>query len=90
MSGFDSPIGRCEAVKEMVLLDETQAECAAEHGCKPGQKCPLEGCFAQVSGLSDEHAEALAADAADAAVARAGCRQPENCAAPRARTKTTA
>lgn len=90
MSGFDSPIGRCEAVKEMVLLDETQAECAAEHGCKPGQACPLEGCFAQVSGLSDEHAEAMAADAAGAAVKKAGCARPDDCAARKARTKTSA
>lgn len=59
MSTLDSPIGRCEAVKEMVLLDETQRECAAEHGCEPGTECPLEGCFAEVSGLSDEQAQAL-------------------------------
>lgn len=50
MTILDSPIGRCEAVKEMVLLDETQAECAHEHACPPGQKCPLNGCFTSVSG----------------------------------------
>jgi hypothetical protein len=60
MSIFDSPIGRCEAVKEMVLLDETQAECAFEHDCPPGRQCPLDGCFEVVSGLSAEDAEALA------------------------------
>jgi hypothetical protein len=60
MSFIDSPIGRCEAVKEMVLLDETQRECAREHGCPPGRNCPLEGCFALVSGLSAEDAERLA------------------------------
>lgn len=59
MSFIDSPIGRCEAVKEMVLLDETQRECAREHACPPGRKCPLEGCFAAVSGLSAEDAERL-------------------------------
>ncbi|HQZ02410.1 MAG TPA: hypothetical protein PL024_10700 [Thauera sp.] len=59
MSIFDSPIGRCEAVKEMVLLDETQRECACEHGCPPGFDCPLAGHFVEVSGLSDETAEAL-------------------------------
>lgn len=90
MSGFDSPIGRCEAAKEMVLLDQTQAECATEHGCQSGQKCPLEGCFAEVSGLSDEHAEALAAELAGATVARAGGSQPANCAARKARTKASA
>lgn len=59
MSFIDSPIGRCEAVKEMVLLDETQRECAREHDCPPGRNCPLEGCFALVSGLSAEDAERL-------------------------------
>lgn len=60
MCFIDSPIGRCEAVKEMVLLDETQRECAREHACPPGRECPLEGCFAPVSGLSAEHAAQLA------------------------------
>jgi hypothetical protein len=60
MSIFDSPIGRCEAVKEMVLLDETQSECAHEHGCPPGRQCPLDGYFTPKSGLSEEDAELLA------------------------------
>ena len=45
MSFFDSPIARCEAVRELVLTDETQAECAREHNCPPGFKCPLCGYF---------------------------------------------
>ena len=53
MSFFDSPVGRCEAVREMVLLDETQAECAREHGCAPGCDCPLKAYFAEQSGVSD-------------------------------------
>jgi hypothetical protein len=61
MCFIDSPIGRCERVREMVLLDQTQAECAAEHGCAPGCACPLTGCFYEASGLSDEHARELAA-----------------------------
>ena len=52
MSGFDSPVGRCEAVCEMVLLDETQQECAHEHECPEGRKCPLAGQFAERSGVS--------------------------------------
>ena len=67
MSTLDSPIGRCEAKKEMVLLDETQAECAAEHGCEPGCDCPLEGQFAKVSGLSDAQAEAIVQQQAEVA-----------------------
>lgn len=70
MCFFDSPVGRCEAVREMVLLDETQAECACEHGCPPGRVCPLAGCFTAVSGLAPEDA-ALAASVAAAAVRNA-------------------
>ena len=43
MSVFDSPISRCDAVREMVLTDETQAECAREHACPTGRICPLYG-----------------------------------------------
>jgi hypothetical protein len=43
----------------MVLLDGTQHECACEHGCPPGFECPLASYFAEVSGLSAEHAAAL-------------------------------
>lgn len=53
MSYFDSPLARCEAVHELVLTDETQAECAREHDCPPGFKCPLGGYFTGQSGLSD-------------------------------------
>jgi hypothetical protein len=49
MSTFDSPIARCEAIREMVLTDETQAECAREHECPPGQVCPLCGYFVEES-----------------------------------------
>lgn len=53
MSFFDGSIGRCEAVREMVLTDQTQRQCALEHGCPPGRECPLDGCFAKVSGLAE-------------------------------------
>ncbi|MCC4117391.1 hypothetical protein LLG90_18715 [Aromatoleum toluclasticum] len=53
MTFLDSPIGRCEAVREMVLLDETQKECAREHGCPDGRNCPLKGWFTEQSGVSD-------------------------------------
>ena len=45
MCTFDSPVSRCEAVSEMVLTDETQAECACEHGCPPDMDCPLKAYF---------------------------------------------
>lgn len=59
MCFFDSPIARCEAVHEMVLTDQTQRQCALEHGCPPGRVCPLDGCFARLSGLSEEDAQML-------------------------------
>ena len=47
MSIFDSPIARCDAVREMVLTDETQAECAREHECPADRVCPLCGYFVE-------------------------------------------
>ena len=66
MCFIDSPISRCEAVREMVLTDQTQAECAREHECPPGRHCPLDGCFAEISGVTEAAvvAEVLAAEAA--------------------------
>ena len=61
MSYIDSPMGICEAEHTIVLTDQTQRECALEHGCPPGRHCPLDGCFARVSGLSEEQVLALAA-----------------------------
>lgn len=55
MCTFDAPIARCEAMHQMVLLDGTRKECACEHGCPPGQICPLAGCFARHSGLYETH-----------------------------------
>ena len=54
MSFFDAPLARCEAVRQMVLTDETQAECAREHDCPPGFKCPLCGYFTESSGICEE------------------------------------
>ena len=61
MCFLDSPIGRCEAVHEMVLLDETQAECAREHDCPPDRQCPLDGHFTTMSGVDEDHIEAVRA-----------------------------
>lgn len=58
MSFFDSPIARCEAVRQMVLTDETHAQCAREHDCPPGFKCPLCGYFTETSGIGEEAGEA--------------------------------
>lgn len=59
MSFFDSPIARCEAVREIVLTDETQVECAREHDCPPGRQCPLQGYFTETSGQFDTPPEIL-------------------------------
>lgn len=57
MCTFDAPIARCEAMNQMVLLDETRKECACEHGCPPGQICPLAANFAHLSGVYEAHPE---------------------------------
>ena len=82
MCFFDSPIGRCEVAREMVLLDQTQHECAHEHGCPPGQVCPFDSCFCEMSGVSAEHlSELAAAKAAEfAALRKAGGKQAESVA----------
>lgn len=51
---FDSPIARCELIREMVLIDETQLECACEHGCPPGRVCPLARYFAAPAAMADK------------------------------------
>ncbi|MDD3484353.1 hypothetical protein [Azovibrio restrictus] len=51
MSGFDVHFAPCAAVGEMVITDQTQCECAHEHECPLGRQCPLDGCFAEISGL---------------------------------------
>ncbi len=37
---FDSPFAFCPMCNQMVLLDQTQRECKAEHGCGDIE-CPL-------------------------------------------------
>jgi len=48
MSYSSSPIRRCDAEHTMVRTDQTQRECALEHGCPPGRDCPLGGCFVEI------------------------------------------
>lgn len=47
MTFIDSPIARCEAMRTMVLTDQTQSQCAREHDCPPGTICPLCGWFVE-------------------------------------------
>jgi len=42
---FDSPIDRCPVCGQMVLLDQTQVECAREHRCSADAECPLQQYF---------------------------------------------
>ena len=42
------PIRRCEIKHTMVRTDQTQQECALEHGCPAGRDCPLAVCFAKL------------------------------------------
>jgi ferredoxin len=43
MSMFDSPFEYCTVCGQYVLLDQTQAQCAREHGC--ARACPLQQFF---------------------------------------------
>jgi hypothetical protein len=38
---FDSPFEFCPVCRAYVLLDQTQRQCAAEHGCAGSGKCGL-------------------------------------------------
>ena len=42
---FDSPIEPCPVCGQMVVLDQTQHECAREHDCPPDTPCPLQKYF---------------------------------------------
>ena len=50
---LDSPFERCPCCGEYVLLDQTQGECAHEHGC-PQMQCPLASCFSGTEFHDDE------------------------------------
>ena len=41
---FNSPLHYCAKCKQYVELDQSKAECAAQHGCG-GSDCPLVGVF---------------------------------------------
>ncbi|HWQ40376.1 MAG TPA: hypothetical protein VNM24_17490 [Burkholderiales bacterium] len=42
---FDSPLHYCPVCRQYVALDQSQPECAREHGCSPRQPCPLAHLF---------------------------------------------
>ncbi|MCK9381202.1 MAG: hypothetical protein M0P95_09065 [Sulfuritalea sp.] len=42
---FDSPVEPCPVCGQMVLLDQTQVECARQHGCSTDLPCPLQKYF---------------------------------------------
>lgn len=42
---FDSPIEPCPVCGQMVVLDQTQHECACEHDCPSETPCPLQKFF---------------------------------------------
>jgi hypothetical protein len=50
---FDSPFTYCPKCLEMILLDQTQRECAREHCCGKAE-CPLQACFCGVDFRSEE------------------------------------
>ena len=56
---FDSPIDRCPVCAQMVLLDQTQVECAREHGCNTKMPCPLQRYFTGIDFSTDQPKESL-------------------------------
>ncbi len=56
---FDSPIHECAVCGQMVLLDQTQRECAREHDCDGGVVCPLEQYFIGIDFSVAQPKEAL-------------------------------
>jgi hypothetical protein len=56
---FDSPVAPCPVCGEMVLLDETQRECAREHGCHPETPCPLQKYFTGIDFSVEQPKKAL-------------------------------
>jgi hypothetical protein len=42
---FDSPFEFCAVCRQYVLLDQTHRECAREHACPTGERCPLRRLF---------------------------------------------
>ena len=48
MCTFDAPISRCELMREMVITDQSQKQCACEHNCPADTRCPLADVFTGV------------------------------------------
>jgi hypothetical protein len=59
---FDSPFERCPHCRQYVLLDQTQRQCAREHGCGEGDACPLARYFTGIE-FGDARTVARAAPA---------------------------
>lgn len=55
---FDSPFDRCPVCGQMVLLDQTQVECAREHDCQ-ATACPLREYFTGVDFSVEQSKEKL-------------------------------
>lgn len=56
---FDSPIDYCPVCGQMVLLDQTQTECAHEHRCAADMPCPLQSYFTGVDFSVEQSKEKL-------------------------------
>ncbi|OHC66121.1 MAG: hypothetical protein A3H93_07485 [Rhodocyclales bacterium RIFCSPLOWO2_02_FULL_63_24] len=56
---FDSPIDYCPVCGQMVLLDQTHAECAREHDCAAGTPCPLQQYFTGIDFSVEQPKEKL-------------------------------
>lgn len=56
---FDSPFDLCPVCGQMVLLDQTQVECAREHSCATDTECPLKKYFTGIDFSVEQSKEKL-------------------------------
>jgi len=70
---FNSPLHHCPACRQYVALDQSQRECASEHGCSPEQPCPLAHLFS----VRDSAAAAGKSEDTPASVAQSGTPAPK-------------
>jgi hypothetical protein len=56
---FNSPLHYCPLCKQYVELDQTQQECALQHGCKV-EPCPFTNLFKPEASTSEKTTDAQA------------------------------
>ena len=52
---FDSPIAYCPVTRRFIRLDQAQRECAREHDCPRGVRCPFQRYFVKYCPVREAH-----------------------------------